>query len=210
MRRNITFSEAMLSDFRSAWAKGGQTEGLDMKIASNLLRAYCLNVHLNVKDCSDYILPQNGVALWWLAKLIANIQAKVMFAPNIYPALTWPWRDGFRVKANLTQVERAMVDATTEAILNGDEIAFDPSTANVVVVIDDWAGIAKAAGKVGMSVPEKFEDAIRPFRMFKDEVMYALAARAKIAAAINARAWRRAKKNQVPEGLIPIPSYLAA
>lgn len=199
----------MLRDFRTAWAESGQTEELDMKIANNLLRAYCLNVHLNVKDGSDYILPQNGLALWWLAKLIATIQARVMFAPNIYPALAWPWRDGFRVKADLTQAERAMVDATTEAILNGDEIAFDPSTANVVVVIDDWPGVVKAAKNAGISVPERFEDAIRPFRIFKDEVMYALSARAKIAAAMNARARRRAKKNQVPEGLIPVPGYLA-
>jgi hypothetical protein len=210
VRKNIKFSEAILNDIRKSWAGNNQTSLLDMKPAVALLRAYCLNVHLNMKECSDYILPQNGVAIWWLAKLIENIQSKTMFSPNIYPALAWPWRDGFRVKADLTECERSLVDATSDAILAGDEIAFDASTANIVIVVDDWLDIVKAAKQVGISLAEKFEDAIRPYRIFKDEVMYALIARAKIAMAINARAWRRAKKGQIPKGLIEIPNYLAA
>lgn len=209
IRRNLTFSEGMLSDARKVWRENGMVPVLEKK-AALLVRAYCLGVHLNVKDCSDYILPQNGLALWWLATLVADIQSKTMFSPSIYPALAWPWRDGFRVKADLTPEERVLVDKTSDLILDGDEIAYDNSTANVVIVIDDWQGFVKSAKQAGISVQDKFEDAIRQYRLYKDEALYALKSRAKIAAAANARAWRRAKKGQVPEGLIPIPSYLAA
>lgn len=199
----------MLKDFRTIWKAEGSTKWSD-KIAAQLLRAYCLGQTLNVKDCPNYVLPQNGYGIFWLATLVADIQKKVMFSPNIYPALSWPWRDGFKVEAKLSAAEQFVVDKTTDLILNGDDIVYDPTTANVVVIVDDWAGIVRAAKQAGISVPEKFEDAIRPYRRFRNEVNYALAARAKIAAAANARAWRRAKKGQVPEGLIPLPDYLAA
>jgi len=209
IRKNITFSEGMLSDARKVWRENGMVPVLEKK-AALLVRAYCLGVHLNVKDCPDYVLPQNGLALWWLATLVEDIQAKTMFAPSIYPALAWPWRDGFKVKADLNPEERVLVDKTSDLILDGDEIAYDNSTANVVIIVDDWQGLVRAAKQAGISVQDKFEDAIRKYRLYKDEVIYALKSRAKIAAAANARAWRRAKKDQVPEGLIPIPDYLAA